>query len=296
MKHPQACFQTKPCTRHFVLLLLLLLVACSGTQPSGHIDKILEHFHDPSSDYVMVAAHRAVHLSYPENSLSAIKHAIELGVDIVELDVRSSKDGILVLMHDGTINRTTNGSGRVEDYTFTELQEFRLKKKDGTHTSERIPGFEEALNTARGHIMVDIDLKTDQVKPIVETVIRTRTQAQVFYFTDDYNVLKEIQDLDDGSMCMPIAYSYEMADSALQLLSPPVLHIDHSFYSLEVTELIRKNNARIWINALGDFDEKIHRGDALEVVNTLLMHKANIIQTEEPGKLLLYLRSVGLHD
>ncbi len=296
MNHPQACFQTKPFTRHFYLLFLLLLAACSGTQPSGHIDKILERFHDPTSDYVMVAAHRAADMGYLENSLSAIKHAIDLGVDIVELDVRSSKDGILVLMHDGTINRTTNGRGRVEDLTFTELREFRLKKKDGTLTSERIPGFEEALNMARGHIMVDIDLKIDHVRPIVETVIKTRTQTQVFYFTDDYDVLKEIRDLDDGSMCMPIAYSYEMADSALQLLSPPVLHIDHSFYSPEVTELIRNKHARVWINALGDFDEKIHRGDAREVVNTLIMHKANIIQTEEPGKLLLYLRSVGLHD
>jgi len=71
---------------------------------------------------------------------------------------------------------------------------------------------------------------------------------------------------------------------------------DHSSYSPEVTELIRNKNAQVWINALGDFDEKICRGDARDVVNTLIMHKANIIQTEEPGKLLSYLRSVGLHD
>ncbi len=296
MKQSLSIFQANAFTRHFYFLFLLLLVACSGSQPSGNIDKILEQFHDPTSDYIMVANHRAAHMNYPENSLSAIKHLIKLGVDIVELDVQSTKDGFLVLMHDDTIDRTTNGRGRVKDLTFTELREFRLKKKDGTLTDERIPEFEEALNMARGHIMVDIDLKTNVVKPIVETVIRTQTQAQVFYFTDQYDVLKEIQALDEGSMCMPIAYSYEMADSALQLLNPPVLHIDHSFYSREVTELIRNKNARIWINALGDFDEKIHRGDAREVVKTLLRHKANIIQTEEPGKLLLYLKSAGLHD
>ena len=61
MKQPQASIQT----RHFYFLLLLFLVACSGTQTSGNIDKILKQFHDPSSEYVMVAAHRAADMGYP---------------------------------------------------------------------------------------------------------------------------------------------------------------------------------------------------------------------------------------
>ena len=279
-----------------VLLLLLVLAACTRPESSGNIEIILDKFHDANSDYVMVAAHRAAHNNHPENSISAITHAIDLGVDIVELDVKTSKDGIPVLMHDATVDRTTNGSGKVEDYTLPELKTFRLKKPDGTVTDETIPTFEEALNVIHGNIMVDIDLKTDDVEPIVETVQRTDTKSHVFYFDNDYDLLKEILELEESSMIMPRAYSYEMADSALNLFTPQVVHIDPSFYTADVTELICNKNARIWINALGDFDEMIRQGDDEEAMNKLLLYKANIIQTDEPELILKYLILNDFHD
>jgi glycerophosphoryl diester phosphodiesterase len=246
----------KYCIRHIRLILLLFLVACSCSGPTGHIDSILERFHDAGSGYVMVAAHRAVHnAGCPENSISAIMQAIQLGADIVELDVRVTADNVVVLMHDETIDRTTNGKGKVENYTLASLKEFRLKKKDGTLTDETIPAFTEALEVVRGNIMVDIDLKTYNVKPIIRAVRASVTRSQVFYFDNDYKLLEEIRRLDEGSMFMPRAYSLEMTDSALKLFSPPVVHIDPSFYTAEVTGLIRNENARVWINALGDPDE-----------------------------------------
>jgi len=146
-----------------LLLLLLQLISCTGVTTQRDVDRILEKFHDANSEYVMVAAHRAAHNGYPENSIPAIKHAIELGVDIVELDVKTTKDNVPVLMHDSKIDRTTNGTGKVEDYTLSELKEFRMKTNDGTLTDETIPTFEEALNTVYGKIMVDIDIKTGNV-------------------------------------------------------------------------------------------------------------------------------------
>ena len=282
--------------KYLKLILLLLLVACARPENSGQLENILEKFHDVNSDYVLVAAHRAAHNGYPENSISAIKHAIDLGADIVELDVKTTKDGIPVLMHDGTIDRTTNGSGKLENYTLLELKTFRLKMQDGTITDETIPSFGEALQVVRGRIMVDIDLKTDMVKPIVDVVKKTGTAKQVFYFDNDYIALKEIRYLDKTSLLMPRAYSYEMADSALKLFNPQVVHIDPSFYTGEVTNLIRNENARIWINALGEADEMIRKGAIEKAMNSLLLHGANIIQTDEPVLILKYLRAKKLHD
>jgi len=239
-----------------VLLLLLFLVACTGPESSGSIEIILNKFHDAHSDYVMVAAHRASHNDHPENSISAITHAIDLGVDIVELDV----------------------------------------KINGTVTGETVPTLEEALRVIHGRIMVDIDLKTDDVEAIVEIVKSTDTQTYVFYFDNDYDVLNEIIGLEESSMIMPRAYSYEMADSALNLFTPQVVHIDPSFYTAEVTKLIRNKNARIWINALGDFDEMIRKGDVEEAMNKLLLYNANIIQTDEPELLIKYLISNDLRN
>ncbi|MBR0338647.1 MAG: glycerophosphodiester phosphodiesterase family protein, partial [Alistipes sp.] len=72
-------------------------------------DKLLRELRDPKSDYVFVISHRADWRNFPENSLEAIESAIQMGVDIVELDVHRTADGELVICHDKTINRTTNG-------------------------------------------------------------------------------------------------------------------------------------------------------------------------------------------
>jgi len=273
--------------------LLIFFIACNSV---GNFENTLARFHDANSEYILVAAHRGGHNGYPENSIPALKHAIYIGVDIVELDVKVTKDSVVVLMHDGKIDRTTNGTGNPEDYTLAELRKFRLKMPDGTLSNEPIPTFEEILKEAKGQIMIDIDIKTSYLKPVVDAVKRTGTQNQVFYFDDDYESLQKVRSLDAGSMLMPRAHSFHEADSALTRFNPQVIHIDESFYSLDITHLISSKNARIWINALGDSDELIRKGEIDKAMNNLLANHANIIQTDEPEKILKYLKSKGLHD
>lgn len=277
-------------------LLLISLFFITSCQTNRQFVKTLNEFHNPESEYVMVAAHRAAHKIHPENSLPAIQRAIDLGVDIIELDVKVSTDGIPFLMHDGTINRTTNGTGDGEDYSMEELKQFRLKNGDGTLSNKTIPTFEEALNITRGKAMVDIDIKTSHVKQINDVVQKTKTVKQVFYFDNDYDGLKEVRAMESKSIFMPRAYSYEMADSALNVFSPAVVHIDPSFYTNEVTTLIRNNGARIWINSLGDSDQRIRDGKIDEAMNELLKFNANVIQTDEPEKIIQYLTTKGLRE
>ena len=75
-----------------------------------------------SKDNIWVAAHRGWCSKYPENTMEAIKAAVEVGVDQIETDIRVTKDGELVLFHDPTVDRTTNGTGKVIDYTLEELR------------------------------------------------------------------------------------------------------------------------------------------------------------------------------
>ena len=74
---------------------------------------------------------------------------------MVELDVWKTKDGELVLMHDPTVDRTTDGSGRIADMTLAELRQLRLKDKDGKLTEHRVPTLEEALQLAKDRIMTE---------------------------------------------------------------------------------------------------------------------------------------------
>ncbi len=279
-------------------ILLLFLLISTGPVLSAQVERIAEEFHNAGSRHVMVASHRGAHRAshrgadnkgYPENSLASIRHAIALGVDIVELDVRLTSDSVTVLMHDETIDRTTKGTGKVSDYSWSALQQFRLKNGDGSLSDETIPAFRNALRVARGHILVDIDLKTAYIAAVVADVRETGTGNQVLYFDNNYTLLQEIRRLDGNAMIMPRAYSPEMTDSAIRLFHPPVVHIDRSFYNSETASMIRNRHARIWINTLGLPDLWIRLGLPGMAVKKRLKYGATVLQTDEPEKLLTYL-------
>lgn len=101
-----------------------------------------------------MAAHRGAHNFALENSLLAAKNAIKEGVDIIEIDVKTSKDGVVMLMHDGTINRTTNGIWSLENYTFEELRKLRLKNSDGTLSEYQIPTLAEVFHLVKGTFLL----------------------------------------------------------------------------------------------------------------------------------------------
>lgn len=109
---------------------------------------------------VMVVAHRGFSGVAPENTLTAFKKAIEVGCDMIELDVRLSKDGTVVVIHDDTLERTTTGKGRVIEKTLNELKQLDAGSKfHFSFSGERIPTLREALELANGKVLVNIELK-----------------------------------------------------------------------------------------------------------------------------------------
>lgn len=277
-----------------IFIIQVLVLHCFVTFGQSNVKKIRKAFLNPSSATVLVASHRAAHKIYPENSIPAIQQAIDLGVDIIEIDVKVSTDGVPFLMHDRTIDRTTTGSGDPEHFSFAELQQLYLVA-NGDTTDLKIPTLEDALLVAKGKIMVDLDLKTDKMEDVLRVVHKTDTEDIVFFFDSEYQTLHYVKENNKKLMLMPRAYSYAMADSAITLFQPEVVHIDFSFYNPKVTQLIKDNEARIWINALGDPDDEIRSGKAEAALDKLLEYNANIIQTDEPELLLKALKERDLH-
>src|SRR5690625_886181 len=95
-----------------------------------------------------LSAHRGAHVVAPENSAEAIKWAGLLGYGFVEIDIQTTKDGHYVLMHDSTIDRTTTGTGRIDNLTLEEIKSYSLINEDGTETNYKVPTLSEALNAA----------------------------------------------------------------------------------------------------------------------------------------------------
>jgi glycerophosphoryl diester phosphodiesterase len=274
------------------LYTLLLIVVGFVAFAQNRANAIRRTLLDANSHEVLVASHRATHHVYPENSLKAIQAAIDLGVDIIEIDVKVSKDGIPFLMHDRTMDRTTTGKGDPEELTWDELQQLSIVDK-GKKTSYKIPSLEAALELADGKILVDLDLKTDRVEKIVAVVKRLDMKESVFFFDSDYEVLSRIKSMDKDFMIMPRAYSISQVDSAIMMFDPPIVHIDFSFYTKECTEAIKNSYARTWINALGEYDKDLKEGKTKQVLKKLLTDGASIIQTDEPELLLKALAKNG---
>lgn len=106
---------------------------------------------------VMVASHRADWQFAPENSLESLKNAIRFGADIIETDVRMTKDGHIVIMHDYAVDRTTNGSGYIGDLTLDEIRALRLRDNLGAMTQYQVPTLEEFIAVAKGKAWLYLD-------------------------------------------------------------------------------------------------------------------------------------------
>ncbi|GAA0558014.1 glycerophosphodiester phosphodiesterase family protein [Chitinophaga japonensis] len=281
-------------------LIVIFLLCCSRllqAQSATALDSILEDFYR-HPHRVLVAAHRAAHQHYPENSLAAIREAIRLGVDIVELDVRETKDSVLVIMHDKTITRTTGQPGAVKDYTYRELQQFPLLH-NGQPTQERIPTFEQALQAVKGRVMLDIDFKEGSVEAAKKTcalVAATHTTRQVLFFLYAAKYASLLHQVDPDMPIMPRAHSAAETDTIMQQGKYAAIHIDDSFYSDTLVQRVRAHGERVWINALGRYDrmEMQEKGAGFDALRAQFPY-ANVIQTDLPGELVAYLKQEGLH-
>lgn len=227
-----------------------------------------------------------------------------MGVDIIELDVQMSKDSILVIMHDRTIDRTTSGKGKVSDYTLEELKKFTLRTGTGTPTRQRIPTLEEAMLLLKGKVVVNIDHGYDFYTLTISVLEQTGTF--------DIAILKSATPLDkiieehgphalDKVIYMPwcniekqeaIDATSEFADKKLSTM------VEVGFYdSNNLAEKLKPFKTtyplKIWVNSLwGGIDDEmaVDEGNPDESWGWILKQGATIIQTDRPSELIQYLR------
>ena len=107
--------------------------------------------------YVYVAAHRADWKYAPENSLQALRNAMFFGADIIETDVRQTRDGHFVMMHDATVDRMTYGSGTIAEMTLDDVRKLRLRTNWGQSTPYTVATLEEYIEEARGRASLYLD-------------------------------------------------------------------------------------------------------------------------------------------
>lgn len=146
--------------------------------------------YDDVMKYPRICAHRGFNTVAPENSLPAFGAAVALGAEEIEFDLWSSKDGVLVSCHDDTLERVSNGTGKLCDYTYEELLQFDFGIKYGEKFKGlRIPTFEELLQKFAGRVIMNIHVKIwdrtyngDQMLEVIVALIRKYGCERYIYF------------------------------------------------------------------------------------------------------------------
>lgn len=294
----------------------LALAGAAPVTARGPAVSVAARFGDPAMP-VLVVAHRACHnpaprhgmaTSNPENALAGIERCIALGVDVAEVDIRRTRDGYLVLMHDETVDRTTDGHGKVADFSLAEIRALRLRENEGGAgaplTGLHVPTLDEALVAANGRILLNLDV---QAGLYVETVAAVRRAGQ-----QDGVIVKQLAGIGSPVLAdtppfdtipfMPVlAGESDLPEVAARQLtgarSPVALELPRMTVAAlpALATVARRARVRLWVNSLwegflagvgGDVDAL---RDPNAVWGQMRSSGVSVIQTDEPEALLHYL-------
>jgi len=211
---------------------------------------------DPACDRVMVAAHRGHHTHLPENSIAGLRSGARLGVDFVEIDVRDTADGALVLMHDGDVDRTTDGSGAVADLTLTQIEALTLDGGDPEDPeSSRVPTFAQALAAARAEgVLLYVDQKTDDTAAVI-AAIAAADAWDLALVRDDLSVVADMAASEPRLRVMPYVEGGAGFDLALTLIDPLlIVEVAGGLYDPDLVARVRAAGVKVQQDQLGPAD------------------------------------------
>lgn len=291
-----------------MIWLLVFIPIVTFSQKRNRVDFILEEM-KRNSPYVLINAHRGDWSFFPENSIPAYERCIDQKLDIIEIDVAKTKDGKLIIMHDATVDRTTNGKGRVQDMTWEEIQKLRLRTPIGRVTDFAVPSLEEVFLLAKGKILLQIDkwpgieqeiLALAEYHGILHQLIfrSTREPTAVKKIFGDY--LQKIQ-------YIPVISAkndkdiqkYEALLNELEFDVLGLAYTSENYAIVKAMYKIIQDGKRIWVNTLSSefnagHDDEASIYDPDKGYGHLLNKGVSVMMTDNPIKLLEYLHNKNL--
>jgi len=233
--------------------------------------------HARTDSRFQVIAHRGEHQRNPENSTPGIEAATAMGVDFVEIDVRTTSDGRFVLMHDGSVDRTTNGKGPVAGMTLSVLRELRLKQDERLS----VPTFDEALEILRkSKSGLYLDAKQISAPNIAKALREHRMEKRTVVYGSPA-LLEALQQTGCQARVMPEAKDAKTLESLLARLRPDVVAFDHRDWTPDLIGMAKASGfvRDLFVDRLGPNDNPIAWEEALQM-------GATGIQTDHPAELL----------
>ena len=261
------------------LLLLAVIAGCTaGAAAQGTVSPL-----PAVRNGVVVIAHRGNHIKVPENTVASVKEAIRTGADYVEIDLRTTKDGFLVLSHDATVDRMTDGKGKVRDFTFEEIEKLMVGKDSAIY---RIPTFKEVLNVCKEHINVYLDFKDADLAVTYRQIKEAGMEKQVVVY------LNKPAQYDQWKMVAPamplmssIPEEVKTPVQFRQFLDQVQVAVLDNVYDTALQAVAREKGIALWLD--------VESGDEGPAVwDRALSWNIQGLQTDHPDALVEHLRRV----
>ena len=236
---------------------------------------------------IMVISHRGEHLHHPENTLPAYQRAIDAGADFFEVDVQTTADGKLVLMHDNTVDRTTAAKGPIKSMTFDQMRALDPGAKfSAEFAGTKVPTFDEALDLAHGKIGVYVDTKNADPQQLVDTIVKHDMQDHVVIYGNPF-FLYEVHKIRPDLKVMPEAQSVDICRLLVKNMQLKVLAYSAGDWNPETIACAQKVDADLYVDRMGKTDAPAGWQEAIDM-------GATGIQTDRPAELVEWLRSVHM--
>lgn len=222
-----------------------------------------------------VYAHRGASTECPENTLGAFRRALEVGAFGIELDVHLSKDRVAVVIHDDTVDRTTNGSGAVAEMTLAELNELEAA------AGERIPTLGDVLDLIGSRCIVDIEVKAAAAAEVVLREAGRRNGLQWTMSSFDHDVLRFARSMSSVVELWPLVARVDCnALATARELRSPVLALNERSVTRPTVDKLKAEGIGVWAWTVNDPDR----------ARTLASWNVHGICTDDPGAIA---RAIG---
>lgn len=279
------------------LLIFIAIFSCSG-QKSYHIDagspkdlhKLFEYTND--SVYFLSSHRGGPELDFPENSIETFKHTLNYTFSMMECDPRYTKDSIIILHHDPTLDRTTTGYGKVSDYTFEDINELYLKDIRGKATTFKITTLDSALEWSKGKTILVLDKKDVPIEERVKKITEHKAEASAIVIAYSFEEAKRCYQLNEN-IVMEIFINSPEKIKEFEKYSVPwenvVVFVGHEKpANPKLFDLIHQKGALCIQGTSRNLDRKYSNGDVLKIedlkneYNALIQAGVDIIETDIP--------------
>jgi glycerophosphoryl diester phosphodiesterase len=231
----------------------------------------------------LICAHRGLSPEYPENTILAFRKAIEIGVDLLELDIQMSKDKQIIVCHDSDLFRCSNEHGLVHNLDYEEIQKYDVGM------GEKVPLLSEVLNLIKGtKVGLMIEFKAFEIEQMTLNLVKAHhLEEQVMYGSMFYPIMQELRNLDSSVILYPSVgrlskYKIEDIIKLVEMVNGQYLNIDYTSITQELIQALREKNIGIHAGTPDEFDNMVR----------MVEMGADILVTNKPKQIIEHLKKL----